>query len=105
MFLQKRGYKFVAKNYRYYKQGEVDLIVEKNIVLHFVEVKARTSESYGFGVEAVDTYKLNKIFSVVEVFLDRYKKFDNYTWQVDVIDVWIDLNTKKARVEFFEDFG
>jgi len=37
-YLEKRGYKVLAKNWQN-KWGEIDIVAEKNKVIHFVEVK------------------------------------------------------------------
>ncbi|MFC1618285.1 YraN family protein [Patescibacteria group bacterium] len=104
-FLRKRGYKFVAQNFRYHRYGEIDLIVEKDRLLHFVEVKTRTNQNFGSGADAVDDYKLNKIFSAIEVFLLKHRQFDLFYWQVDVIEIELDFPNHRARINFLKDFS
>ena len=41
MFLVKRGFKVIGRNYLK-KWGEIDIIAEKQGILHFVEVKSVT---------------------------------------------------------------
>lgn len=55
-----RGYKLIDKNV-HYRCGEIDLILEKDAKLLFVEVKARRNENFGVVVEALTTQKLRKI--------------------------------------------
>lgn len=55
-----RGYKLKDRNVRF-RCGEIDLIVEKEGKLLFVEVKARRNDNFGSVVEALTTQKLRKI--------------------------------------------
>ncbi|MGV3540497.1 MAG: YraN family protein [Rufibacter sp.] len=55
-FLQQRGFQILARNYRY-KRAEVDLIAAQEKLLVLVEVKTRSSHSYGFPEEAISQRK------------------------------------------------
>ena len=57
-FLQRRGYRVVARNYRPPAgAGEIDLVAWEGGVLAFVEVKSRSSEEFGPPDRAVDRDK------------------------------------------------
>lgn len=45
-YLIEQGYEILERNYRF-KKTEIDIIVRKDNLLVFVEVKARSSNSYG----------------------------------------------------------
>jgi len=45
-FLISKGYKIVARNFRFQK-AEVDIIARKNNVLAIIEVKTRSSSNFG----------------------------------------------------------
>lgn len=55
-FLRRRGYRIVARNVRA-DRVEIDLIAQRGAQIVFVEVKTRTSRSFGGGEEAVDERK------------------------------------------------
>ena len=55
-WLEGHGYQIVERNYRC-RQGEIDLIAEKDGYLVFVEVKYRRSSEAGDPAEAVDYWK------------------------------------------------
>ena len=59
-----REYKLIDRNVRF-RCGEIDLILEKEGKLLFVEVKARRNENFGPVVEALTTQKLRKIQQTV----------------------------------------
>ena len=52
MLLLQRGYHILARNFAC-RLGEIDIIAEKEGVLHFVEVKTRLTDTYGAGRLAV----------------------------------------------------
>ncbi|WP_319370141.1 YraN family protein [uncultured Ilyobacter sp.] len=60
-FLESRGYKLIKKNFRS-KYGEIDIIVEKDDITIFVEVKYRKSDIFGSGIDAVNTRKQRRIY-------------------------------------------
>ena len=58
--LEKNGYVILKRNFRY-RNGEIDIIAEKDGIIIFVEVKLRTSTEKGMPCEAVDIKKQKKI--------------------------------------------
>ena len=55
-----RGYTVLDRNWRT-RQGELDLVLEHHQVIVFVEVKTRTTDAFGAGVEAVNREKQMRI--------------------------------------------
>jgi len=55
-FLEGQGYRIVTRNYRK-RFGEIDIIAEDGSDLVFVEVKTRSSNTFGSPLEAVDLRK------------------------------------------------
>jgi putative endonuclease len=51
-----RGYRILARNWRG-AAGELDLVLGQNGLVVFCEVKTRTSDAFGTGVEAVTATK------------------------------------------------
>ena len=72
-YLEKIGYKIVARNFRC-RQGEIDIIARSTEELVFVEVKTRTNLSYGSPAEAVDFTKQKHMEKVAKYYLykNRY---------------------------------
>lgn len=69
-YLQKNGYRILARNYRYLR-AEVDLIVIKDDILVGVEVKARSA---GFVVaphEAVSPKKIQLLVTALDHFVQQ----------------------------------
>ena len=55
--LRKSGYKILFRNFKPKGGGEVDLVCRDGKVLAFVEVKTRTSDSFGRPADAVTSDK------------------------------------------------
>lgn len=80
-YLKKAGYKILEKNHAT-KWGELDLIVTKDDVLVFVEVKLKTNEDLGTPEEMIGPAKLSQVRRMAEMYLsenpDVAKKYENY---------------------------
>lgn len=70
-YLIKKGYILVERNYRT-RYGEIDLIMQKDQFLIFVEVKWRKNSDYGYPREFVDHRKQDKIRLAAEDYLLRH---------------------------------
>lgn len=68
IFLEQKEYHFLARNYRYQK-GEIDLIMKKNEVLVFVEVRFRSSGQFGFPEQTISTHKKKLLLRTAEQYM------------------------------------
>ena len=69
-FLRKNGYAIVKRNFQC-RYGEIDIIAENDEYILFVEVKTRKQNSLISGVEAVDSFKQNRILKTAQDFLQK----------------------------------
>lgn len=74
IMLLAQGYEIIERNYQN-KVGEIDIIAMKNGILTFVEVKTRTTETFGRGKEAVDFNKIRHIRKAAQWFLKDCRYF------------------------------
>jgi putative endonuclease len=84
-FLQQKGYKILDRNVRT-PYGEIDLIAQRAGVLVFVEVKTRSSRSFGNPEEAVTVSKLTHMIESAESYLLEHPDLEK-DWQLDVIAI------------------
>ncbi len=84
VYLMLHGYKIIKRNYRT-RQGEIDIIAEKNGALVFVEVKKRKNDVFGGGSAAVNTVKQKRIIKAAQSFLAFYEK--EVPCRFDVIEI------------------
>lgn len=73
--LKKNGYRILARNYRN-RFGEIDIIARHENVIVFVEVKARSSASFGTSKAAVDRNKQKKISMIALSYLKQTSNTD-----------------------------
>ena len=60
-YLESRGYDIIERNWRI-KEGEIDIIAcDADGLLHFVEVKTRSSLAFGDPLEAIDRNKARRL--------------------------------------------
>ncbi len=84
-FFIRKGYKLLEKNFRV-PCGEIDLILEKDREIVFVEVKARRSIRYGLPQEAVVTAKQRRIIRAALWYVQK-KGLEGLDMRFDVLAV------------------
>lgn len=67
-FLQREGYKIVARNWRL-KMGELDLVATRGQTLVFVEVKSRSRSDFAAPELSVDFRKQQKLRRLAEGYI------------------------------------
>ena len=96
--LKQKGYEIVEKNFRY-ERAEVDLIFkdEDSKVLIFVEVKTRTSKSFGEPEESVTDSKQEQLIKSAEGFLMEHPEYDEYEKRFDVVAIYVRGNKEEIN--------
>lgn len=72
-FLQRNGLTVVERNYNC-RYGEIDLIMDDDDTLVFVEVRYRSSSQFGDAVDSVDQAKQRKLVFAANHYLQNIKK-------------------------------
>lgn len=99
-YLEQQGYQFLHANFTC-KWGEIDLIMQKEQELVFVEVRSRSSKQYGEPSETVNRKKQEKIRKTAQYFLCRNPQLTRCYCRFDVVSiVWTD---GRASVEWIAD--
>ncbi|MFA6445945.1 MAG: YraN family protein [Candidatus Paceibacterota bacterium] len=127
LYLKRHGYSIIERNY-WKKWGEIDIIAEKSRKIYFVEVKtvscegvplfdnrevgpasshsakatrdgrnSSSSEVEYRPEENVHTQKVKRLKRVIETYIIEHR-MQNKDWQFDVVTVYMDVKTRKARV-------
>lgn len=71
-YLKKAGLRLLLQNYRC-KMGEIDLIMQDNQYLVFIEVRYRSQINYGSSLESIDYRKQTKLIRAAEYYLLTHK--------------------------------
>ena len=105
-FLVKHGFSIIERNYTK-KWGEIDIIAQKDKVLHFIEVKSISREldylSYDMNTwraeDNMHPWKLKRISKTIQSYL--FSKFNtkDIEFKVHLLVVYLDLKNKKAKVK------
>jgi len=104
VYLKKKGFKIIERNYQQ-KWGEVDIVSEKDNKIHFIEVKTVSHPKKGKGFspeENVHLWKRQRLSKTIQTYLSEKNLSDTKEIQVDVICVFLDKETKKAQIEVIE---
>ena len=102
-YLEEHGYEIMDRNYRK-PYGEIDLIVKKNDVLVFVEVKTRDMKHADnfLPEQSVNRLKIQKIQKMCQSYLLEKRYNRNQNWQIDVIGISVNINSGKAKIKHME---
>ena len=76
-YLIERGYKLIAKNWRT-RWCEIDLIMQKGDTVYFVEVKYRSSDKWGSGIDYITPKKLQQMHFAADFWFARHRSAANY---------------------------
>jgi putative endonuclease len=71
-FLRTTGHEILALNYRY-SRAEVDIISKEDSIIVFTEVKARSTEHFGFPEEFVSKKKVKLMKEAAEEYMYQNK--------------------------------
>jgi putative endonuclease len=69
-YLKKQGLKLKKRNVAF-STGEIDLIMEDQNTLVFVEVRFRNKKEFGGAAASVDWYKQNKLIKTAQLYLQQ----------------------------------
>ena len=83
-FLIDKKFTILHRNWRY-AHYEIDIIARLEQVIHFVEVKARSSVNFAFPEDNVNKKKMGDIMKAADEFLFRHKEYRHV--QFDIISI------------------
>ena len=98
--LKKRGYKIIQRNFRC-REGEIDIIAQKDECLVFVEVRTKKNTAFGTPEESVTLSKREKLIALAETYLQACDKAPA-SWRIDVVAVELTPDNKVSRLEHIE---
>ena len=94
-WLMGKGYIVRERNWRH-SAWEVDVILEKDAVLHLVEIKTRRSRKFGLPEEKVGRKKIQNLINAAEAYLYLHPEWKRI--QFDILSILIE---KDEPVAFF----
>ncbi|WP_173238587.1 YraN family protein [Legionella antarctica] len=85
-YLVDKGLKLVMRNYTC-RLGEIDLIMRDKEYLVFIEVRSRTSMSFGGGMASITYAKRQKIIKTTSHYIMKNKMQDKCPLRFDVVSI------------------
>ncbi len=117
-FLVKHNFLILDRNYTK-KWGEIDIVAEKSNKLYFIEVKSvsrpdldSVNRDLPAQTETLDNYKpednmhpwkLKRMSRTIQTYLLDKKIDEGKEWQVDLLAIFLDVKSKKARIKVVSD--
>ena len=83
-YLQSIGHEIVSRNWRT-RVCEIDIVTKKAHRLHFVEVKYRSSNNQGSGIDYITPKKLHQMEFAAQCYVEEEKWQGDYS--LDAIEV------------------
>lgn len=103
-YLADQGHQILDRNYRK-PYGEIDIVSYETRgsrgVTHFVEVKSVSYETAYRPEENVHPQKLRRLSRVIQAYLISHETVGD--WQFDVLCVYVDPISKRAKVRVLPD--
>jgi putative endonuclease len=94
-YLSEKGFRILHQNWRH-SRWEVDIIAEKDDILHFVEVKTRRTSKFGHPEENVDKKKIQNLINASEEYLYQQPQWKRIQFNILAITI-----LKDEPVEYF----
>ena len=85
-YLENKGLNLIEKNFNC-KVGEIDLIMQDNDTLVFVEVRYRKNKNFGSGAESITASKQSKLIKTASLYLQRHARLNQYPARFDVVSI------------------
>ena len=94
-WLSRQGWRVVNRRFRS-GHRDIDLVVERDGVVAFVEVKARNGAQFGDPVEAVNWKKQKELTRSAQVWIDRHGR-SGEDYRFDVVGVLVQGESVRIR--------
>ena len=99
-YLETNSYVFMERNFRV-PEGEIDLVMQDGDIVVFIEVKTRTSDSFGMPEESVSGAKRKRLLRAACAFLQERERIDA-SWRIDVVAIEASPNWTIQRLDHYQ---
>jgi putative endonuclease len=99
-FLVRKGFKIIETNFRC-REGEVDIIAQKDGYLVFVEVRTKRSRRYGTPEESITETKKAHLRAVASRYYESHPGLPE-NWRIDVVAVELNWKGDVQRIGHVE---
>ena len=99
-YLSDRGYRLLACNWRT-REGEIDLVMEQDLTIVFIEVKTRNTNRFGSPEESVTPGKQKRLRKTCLAYLQE-NDYENRDWRIDVVAIEATRIGEIIRLDHYE---
>ncbi len=96
-YFRSHEYTIIARNYRC-RAGEMDLIVEQDGTLIFVEVRTRRGTAAGTPEESITPTKAQRLITVAETYRQEQPGAPE-SWRIDLIAIEVSARGRLLRLD------
>ena len=100
--LIRQKFRIIARNYRYGRYSEIDIIAQRAKAIYFIEVKTRIEFSLKEHYKSIGHFKINKIRRGISKFLSENRQFHNSELKIMALMVLINPYTRIPRFVFYD---
>ncbi|VAW96745.1 hypothetical protein MNBD_GAMMA23-1315 [hydrothermal vent metagenome] len=101
-YLIQQKLKLICKNY-HCRYGEIDLIMQDQQSLVFVEVRYRKHSQFGSGAESITINKQRKLIKTASHYLQKTSGSSQWAARFDVISISPDNKSKQSKIDWIKD--
>ncbi|MCH8994644.1 MAG: YraN family protein [Chloroflexi bacterium] len=98
--LEANGYRILATNFRV-REGEVDIVAERDSVVAFVEVKTRRGDAMGAAAQGIDRRKAQRLLLTAEAFGQQHPELPPDR-RIDLIAIDLDDTGRVVSLQHIE---
>ena len=106
-YLKKHNFKILTRNYTK-RCGEIDVIAEKDSVIHFVEVKTIVFHAQQWvgepnirPEENLTSHKIQRLQLTIQLYLSEQGIDEDQNWVFDLFCLYLDKKNELSKIEIF----
>ena len=99
-YLSDQGYQLLARNWRT-REGEIDLVIEQDLTIFFIEVKTRKTDRFGSPEESITPGKQKRLMKTCLAYLQE-DHYENRDWRIEVVAIEAMRSGEITRLDHYE---
>ncbi|MDD5146217.1 MAG: YraN family protein [Candidatus Pacebacteria bacterium] len=100
-YLKKKGYRILERNFKT-KWGELDIVVQKDGKIIFVEVKTLRQKSDFAPEDQVNFKKKQQLIKMAQIYLSYKHLSLDIDYQIDIVAIEVDWAVEVVNVKHFK---
>ena len=99
-YLIDQGYQLLTRNWRT-REGEIDLVMNLDSTIVFIEVKTRKTDRFGSPEEGITRSKQERLRKTCRAYLQE-NDYENRDWRIDVVAIEATSIGEITRLDHYE---